>query len=73
MGLPTARGVQGSNRKSPEKGLLEAAAGSLPLCETVKLLERAQRPWLVGGQVALTLLAMAWEGEKPASGQHSSW
>lgn len=34
MGLPTTRGVQGSNLKSPEKGLFEAAPGSLPLCET---------------------------------------
>lgn len=73
MGLPTARGVQGCNLKPPEKGLFEAAPGSLPLCETVKWLERAQRPWHVGGEVELVLLAMGWKGEKPASGRHSSW
>lgn len=73
MGLPTARRVQGCDLKPPEKGHFEAAPGSLPLYETVTLLERAQRPWHVEGAVTLVLLAMGWKREKPASGRHSSW
>lgn len=67
MGLPTARGVQGCNLEPPEKGLFEAAPGSLPLCETVKLLERAQRLWHVGGEVAL--VSLQWAGRERSQAQ----
>lgn len=66
-GFPTARGVRGGGGGtpySPDEGPCVAAQGFLALHETVKSLEKAQRPWHVGGELALFSWTSLFTGGK---------